>query len=409
MPVDFKKKLFQKALWGYAPAEVDEYIAYVTREYTKLERRLAAVRRESSGMSRGEEKTASAAQQKTAQNAGQSAGQAKEKSVPPDGEREALLRERAALQEERGDLERERTALAEERMSFGKEKEALAEERLALEAEKVRLAEEASSLEILKASLGEARSSFVSDGEEAEELLGRAAREAREQALLRSGLEKTARGFRRDVRAFAASMESLVRSLGDLSRAQSGAVERFSDDADRFLAALGSSLPEEEEDGGEGEDFALGSLLEGLKGWEAVPEMTIPGEALPEDEDRDAAPDGELPEEDAAEEGVPARPVEVISAADEAECGADGAEAAEGTAPGRPDAALEEAMIARLLEEESDSLRELLNAVEHEQDAPDAPEELKEPDDPEEPDVPEVPAEPEESEIPIEPEDPEET
>ncbi len=46
MAVDFKNKLFQKALWGYVPEEVDEYIAYVAGEYTRLEKRLAAIRAE---------------------------------------------------------------------------------------------------------------------------------------------------------------------------------------------------------------------------------------------------------------------------------------------------------------------------------------------------------------------------
>lgn len=41
MPRDFKNKSFQKVLRGYAPEEVEEYIAYINEEYRKLERRTA--------------------------------------------------------------------------------------------------------------------------------------------------------------------------------------------------------------------------------------------------------------------------------------------------------------------------------------------------------------------------------
>lgn len=41
MAKDFRKKTFQKILRGYAPEEVEEYLAYVTEEYRKLERRNA--------------------------------------------------------------------------------------------------------------------------------------------------------------------------------------------------------------------------------------------------------------------------------------------------------------------------------------------------------------------------------
>ncbi len=41
MPHDFRNKSFQKVLRGYAPEEVDEYIAYLNEEYRKLERRTA--------------------------------------------------------------------------------------------------------------------------------------------------------------------------------------------------------------------------------------------------------------------------------------------------------------------------------------------------------------------------------
>ncbi|MGN1346231.1 MAG: DivIVA domain-containing protein [Eubacteriales bacterium] len=41
MPHDFRNKSFQKVLRGYAPEEVDDYIAYLNEEYKKLERRTA--------------------------------------------------------------------------------------------------------------------------------------------------------------------------------------------------------------------------------------------------------------------------------------------------------------------------------------------------------------------------------
>ena len=41
MAHDFRNKSFQKVLRGYAPDEVDEYIAYLNEEYHKLERRTA--------------------------------------------------------------------------------------------------------------------------------------------------------------------------------------------------------------------------------------------------------------------------------------------------------------------------------------------------------------------------------
>jgi flotillin len=41
MPHDIRNKSFQRVLRGYAPDEVDEYIAYLQDEYRKLERRTA--------------------------------------------------------------------------------------------------------------------------------------------------------------------------------------------------------------------------------------------------------------------------------------------------------------------------------------------------------------------------------
>lgn len=41
MPHDFRNKSFQKVLRGYAPDEVEDYIAYMNEEYRKLERRTA--------------------------------------------------------------------------------------------------------------------------------------------------------------------------------------------------------------------------------------------------------------------------------------------------------------------------------------------------------------------------------
>ncbi len=41
MAHDFRNKTFQKVLRGYAPEEVDDYIAYLNEEYRKLERRTA--------------------------------------------------------------------------------------------------------------------------------------------------------------------------------------------------------------------------------------------------------------------------------------------------------------------------------------------------------------------------------
>ncbi len=40
MPRDFRNKTFQKTLRGYAPDEVNEYIAYINEEYRKMEKRL---------------------------------------------------------------------------------------------------------------------------------------------------------------------------------------------------------------------------------------------------------------------------------------------------------------------------------------------------------------------------------
>lgn len=41
MPKDFRKKTFGKVLRGYAPDEVDDYIAYINEEYRKIERKNA--------------------------------------------------------------------------------------------------------------------------------------------------------------------------------------------------------------------------------------------------------------------------------------------------------------------------------------------------------------------------------
>ena len=41
MAKDFRNKTFPKILWGYAPDEVDEYIARINTEYGRLERKLA--------------------------------------------------------------------------------------------------------------------------------------------------------------------------------------------------------------------------------------------------------------------------------------------------------------------------------------------------------------------------------
>ena len=41
MAKDFRNKTFGRILRGYNPEEVDEYIAYISDEYRKLERRCA--------------------------------------------------------------------------------------------------------------------------------------------------------------------------------------------------------------------------------------------------------------------------------------------------------------------------------------------------------------------------------
>jgi DivIVA domain-containing protein len=78
MPVDFKNKLFGKVLWGYSPEEVDEYIAYVAGEYTRLERRLASIRRENA---RPVNKL-----EKEPKYTGENAGRAGEKAAVPASE-----------------------------------------------------------------------------------------------------------------------------------------------------------------------------------------------------------------------------------------------------------------------------------------------------------------------------------
>ena len=276
MPVDFKNKLFQKALWGYVPEEVDEYIAYVAGEYTKLEKRLNAVRAENAKIAA--EKAASAAaadipglspdpeelsraraeadaileqarreaeellgsadrdagavREKAEAESARILGEAKEAAAREadglDGIRKNLDEERArldALKQEladgKADLDAQIRRIGEERRALEAERAALNEERLALCAEKDALTAEKDALSAEKDALSAGQGNVASLREEAAEQL-------RESERIYAGLSTAAARFRNDVLAFSSSMRSMAQS-------QLSAAERFGADADRFL------------------------------------------------------------------------------------------------------------------------------------------------------------------------------
>lgn len=108
MPHDLKNKSFQKVLRGYAPDEVDEYIAYMSEEYRKLERRAVDSDRK---LSLALKKLEEAAKNGTADTVGPAAREAaakllreteeKSSAIIADAERRANENAEAILEEAR--------------------------------------------------------------------------------------------------------------------------------------------------------------------------------------------------------------------------------------------------------------------------------------------------------------------
>lgn len=108
MPHDLRNKSFQKVLRGYAPDEVDEYIAYMSEEYRKLERRAVDSDRK---LSLALKKLEEAAKNGTADTVGPAAREAaakllreteeKSSAIIADAERRANANAEAILEEAR--------------------------------------------------------------------------------------------------------------------------------------------------------------------------------------------------------------------------------------------------------------------------------------------------------------------
>jgi|GEM_PF-2829388 len=325
MSVDFKNKLFQKALWGYAPEEVDEYISYVAGEYARLEKRFGALKAEGSGKRQnqtgtpaadipgvsgpesGEKAEAERILSEARESAEREAASILEKSRREaeeeagrilDDAREradAILREaeetRRTAEEERlavGEIQR---AVEESRKAVEESQRAVEESRRTIEAERAALEQERTSLEQRRSEASDERESADALRREAEKKLG-------ESGRILAGLSEASARFRRDILAFSSSMESMART-------QLSAAERFGEDADRFLEkmrAFSSDQPSPaDEDAGEDPfGFAAAAAVIG--------EML---RDLPEDEpgekETPAAdePSDEIPEDDSVPENVP--------------------------------------------------------------------------------------------------------
>ncbi len=298
MPVEFKNKLFQKALWGYDPAEVDGYIAHVAGEYAKLEKRCAALRAQIGSRPESSKETpketgrpAAAAEEeagrisaearetaetilaearteaeKTRSEAGDEAGRilsdAREQS-------EAILSEAHNILEEAKNqagavLENAGTEAGKLAADAGSEAEKILTE--ARERSEAILAEAHAILEDAKDQAGTV---LENAGTEAGKIIENAqteAEEIRSAAQVRSGdeaedgsvpapmdpgmLASAAARFREDVAAFSHAMESLTRT-------QMNAVRRFTDDAERFFALSPARSDETEGSEPSGEDADL--------------------------------------------------------------------------------------------------------------------------------------------------------
>ena len=299
MPVDFKNKLFQKALWGYDPAEVDAYIAHVAGEYAKLEKRCAALRAQIGSRPESSKETsketgrpAAAAEEeagrisaearetaetilaearteaeKTRSEAGDEAGRilsdAREQS-------EAILSEAHNILEEAKNqagavLENAGTEAGKLTADAGSEAEKILTE--ARERSEAILAE---AHAILADAKNQAGTVLENAGTEAGKIIENAraeAEEIRSAAQVRSGdeaeedgsvpapmdpgmLASAAARFREDVAAFSHAMESLTRT-------QMNAVRRFTDDAERFFALSPAGSDETEGSEPSGEDADL--------------------------------------------------------------------------------------------------------------------------------------------------------
>ena len=296
MPVDFKNKLFQKALWGYVPEEVDEYIAYVAGEYTRLEKRLNAIRAENAKIAA--EKAASRtpdipgipAEPKEASDARAEAESIlRQARTQADAILESAGREAASIREEAGAESARILGEAKEAAERGREgldviREETEEERKALDALRRELDEKQAGLDALNKELetrkAEQEEQLCRIGEERQALEAqrqaceaqRQECDARRRALdeertsldgerialraekdaLSAGRtdaealrEAAAEQFRESERIYAGLCAAAERfrndvlafssSMRSMAQSQLSAAERFGTDADRFL------------------------------------------------------------------------------------------------------------------------------------------------------------------------------
>jgi hypothetical protein len=251
---------------------VDEYIAYVAGEYTKLEKRLNAVRAENAKIAAEKAASAAAADipglspdpeelsrahaeadaileqarreaEELLGSAGRDAGTVREKAEAESarilGEakeaKEAAAREadgldgiRKNLDEERARLDALKQELADGKADLDAQILRIGEERRALEAERAALNEERLALCTEKDALSAEKEALSAGQGNVESLREEAAEQLRESERIYAGLSTAAARFRNDVLAFSSSMRSMAQS-------QLSAAERFGADADRFL------------------------------------------------------------------------------------------------------------------------------------------------------------------------------
>ena len=316
MPVDFKKKLFRKSIWGYEPDEVDSYISYVAGEYAKLEKRFSVLRsrmeeQKTQNMINAADKAPITEAEAEAEKILAEAREAADKLLAEADERKAAVL--AEIEKAKADEEAEAGTILENARDTAGKLLAEAEERKAAvlaEIEKARADEEAgagATLENARETAGkllaeaeERKAAILAETEkiktDAEAEAGAILEGARERAEeIRSAIGAdegsidaavlTADGeapadpgliaaaaarFKEDVAAFSHAMESLTQT-------QMNAVRRFSEDADRFFAqsvsAAADNMPEE---GGDPFGFAAAA--------------SMIGDLLREDSDDDGGP-----------------------------------------------------------------------------------------------------------------------
>lgn len=254
MPHDFRNKSFQKVLRGYAPDEVDEYIAYLNEEYRKLERRTADSERK---LALALKKLDESVKNGSVDSVGPAARDAAAK----------LLRETEA---ERGRILTEAKELAE-----------------------------ASTEEILKNAGVQAEAIVAEAMQRAEAILAEAEAEAEAHRDDVKNAQSAAQSIYEEIGSFRDRLYALYNEHLDALEGVTDAAEEFKDGVDRRAEGMTETVPEEAEESEDTEDAETAGEAEECAEPEELPEeedlFDEPDAAAEEDE---SGADEEYPEAD---------------------------------------------------------------------------------------------------------------